>query len=424
MKTKAILMVMIALMGIYIFAPIVNAETVEEWNEKGVQVNATSSNMMTYTSEEYGFSIGFFEDWSVRPNYLGEAVVFEGPQLDGYIINVGIKTEELQTAIPLEEYVNVSGKTLETTCLTHHIDEEYSTTINGEPAVIGVYSWTVAKDIPEFKGKVAFFVKNTTAYTILCGAMPSAYNEANENYFEPMIQSFKFIPTFAPIVNAETAEEWNEKVEDYNKAIVLNPYDAEAYFSRGLTYSHLEEYERAIEDYSKAIVLNPKYAVAYYNRGLTYDILYQYERAIEDYSKAIELDPKYAVAYTNRGVVYDDLEQYKRAIEDYNKALELDPNDILAYNGRGLTYSHLKEYERAIEDYSKAIELDPKYAVAYNNRGIVYDILGQYERAIEDYNKAIELDPNYVNAYYNRGIAYYDLMQYERAIEDYNKAIE
>ncbi len=36
MKTKAIPIVMVALIGVCIFASIVSAETAEEWNEKGV----------------------------------------------------------------------------------------------------------------------------------------------------------------------------------------------------------------------------------------------------------------------------------------------------------------------------------------------------------------------------------------------------
>jgi len=77
---------------------------------------------------------------------------------------------------------------------------------------------------------------------------------------------------FAPIVSAETAEEWNEK---------------------GISFGKAGEYEKAIECFDKAIGLNPNYAWAYNNRGLTYQYLDQYERAIEDNNKAIELNPNF-----------------------------------------------------------------------------------------------------------------------------------
>ena len=186
---------------------------------------------------------------------------------------------------------------------------------------------------------------------------------------------------FAPIVCAETAEEWIE---------------------RGISFGLSGEHEKKIECFNKAIELNPDYAEAYNDRGNAYCYLKQYERAIEDFNKAIELNPNDALAYYNRGLAYCDLKEYERAMEDYNKAIELNPDYAEAYNNRGTAYGDLKEYERAIEDYNKAIELNPDFAGAYNNRGNAYCYLKQYERAIEDSNKARELNPNYAEAYHNR----------------------
>ena len=63
----------------------------------------------------------------------------------------------------------------------------------------------------------------------------------------------------------------------------------------------LKQYKEAIADYDKAIELNPKDADTYYNRGAAKNHLKQHKEAIADYDKAIELDPKDADAYYNRG---------------------------------------------------------------------------------------------------------------------------
>ena len=39
-----------------------------------------------------------------------------------------------------------------------------------------------------------------------------------------------------------------------------------AYFNRGFSFDKIGEYDRAIEDYSKAVQLDPSSAYAYYNR--------------------------------------------------------------------------------------------------------------------------------------------------------------
>ena len=78
-------------------------------------------------------------------------------------------------------------------------------------------------------------------------------------------------------------------IADYNKAIELNPNDADAYVNRGVAKHHLEDYRGAIADYSKAIELNPNVAVAYYNRGVAKEILGQKDEGCMDYRKAGEL---------------------------------------------------------------------------------------------------------------------------------------
>ena len=69
----------------------------------------------------------------------------------------------------------------------------------------------------------------------------------------------------------------------------------------GVVWFHKQsDYDRAIEDYNRAIDLNPDHADAYSNRGLVCEIKGDYDRAIEDYNKAIELKPDLAEAYRGR----------------------------------------------------------------------------------------------------------------------------
>ena len=54
-----------------------------------------------------------------------------------------------------------------------------------------------------------------------------------------------------------------------------------------------KDYKGAIEEYSKAIMLDPKFKEAYRNRGMAKHELQDYQGAIADYSKAIEIDTEF-----------------------------------------------------------------------------------------------------------------------------------
>ncbi|MBI5237593.1 MAG: tetratricopeptide repeat protein [Deltaproteobacteria bacterium] len=65
--------------------------------------------------------------------------------------------------------------------------------------------------------------------------------------------------------------------------------DADAYINRGNAYYKKGQHDRAIEDFNKAIALNPKLAEVYSNRGLAYGEKGQLDRTISDVQKACDM---------------------------------------------------------------------------------------------------------------------------------------
>jgi tetratricopeptide (TPR) repeat protein len=102
--------------------------------------------------------------------------------------------------------------------------------------------------------------------------------------------------------------------------------------------------DRAIEDYNKAIQLNPNLAEAYYNRGVAYDDKGQYNEAIKDFDEAIRINPNLVEAYCNRGVAYYAKGQYNEAIKDFDEAIRINPNLAEAYYNRGNAYTYKGQY--------------------------------------------------------------------------------
>ena len=211
---------------------------------------------------------------------------------------------------------------------------------------------------------------------------------------------------------------------DYDKALELNPEHSNAYINRGATKDALGDYEGALADYDKALEINPSSALMYSNRGNAKHALGDDEGALADYDKAIEINPMDALAYFNRGAAKGALGDDKGALADYDKALEIDPSNALIYNNRGNTKGALDDYEGALADYDKALEINPEYVNAYNNRGAAKGVLGDYKGALADYDKALEINPEHAGAYNNRGAAKYALNRANEAIADYGKALE
>lgn len=118
--------------------------------------------------------------------------------------------------------------------------------------------------------------------------------------------------------------EFDKAIEQFNKAIELNPNSAGLYNNRGVSYFRKQNFDQAIRDYNKAIELNPNHFLAYYLRGLVYQIKGNYTQAIKDFTKAIELQPSYTSIYSNRSNAYDEIGEKAKAEADRQKVRELE----------------------------------------------------------------------------------------------------
>jgi len=179
--------------------------------------------------------------------------------------------------------------------------------------------------------------------------------------------------------------------------IKQNPNCPEAYLIRGEVYSQID-FQQAIEDFEKAIRIEPNMPQSYFSRGVLYANSGDNNKAFSDFSKVIELDANYAEAYANRANMYLKLREPQKAINDCTKAIELSQDNFEPYFNRGLAYANTGEFAKALDDYNKVIELAPENSEAYAKCGLLHQQLGNVQDAIRSYEKFLELDPNNKNA--------------------------
>jgi tetratricopeptide (TPR) repeat protein len=138
---------------------------------------------------------------------------------------------------------------------------------------------------------------------------------------------------------------------------------ANDFFKSGQAKWARDDFRGALDDYSRAIKLNPEFAEAYNSRGSAKVALGDLHGAIEDFNTAIKLNPNFAEAYNGRGSarLRSDI---AGSIADDTKALELKPDFVDAYFNRAFAKQTKGDMAGAIADYSKALELKPDLAIA------------------------------------------------------------
>ncbi len=121
--------------------------------------------------------------------------------------------------------------------------------------------------------------------------------------------------------------------------------DADSYSNRGLGKLMSLEYIGAIDDFNKAIDLNPNYASAYYLRGSAKYGLCDYDGALDDCNEAININPKHYPSYEKRGESKKKLGDKTGSIQDIKRAKEIESNNENAFDSSEITFDYMKVIE-------------------------------------------------------------------------------
>lgn len=124
----------------------------------------------------------------------------------------------------------------------------------------------------------------------------------------------------------------------YNNRGMAHTDKGNSALTHGMKRDAKTEYELAIEDYKKALALDPEDAKTHSNLGIVYHHLQDYDKAIENLTWAIErlskvsnLDADDAKTFSNslyyRGRSYAMTRKFYLAKKDFEKILSINPND-------------------------------------------------------------------------------------------------
>ena len=233
-----------------------------------------------------------------------------------------------------------------------------------------------------------------------------------------------------------TAEEYDDALEAYNKAVQLKPI-ASAYYHIGWIYNDRDQFAQAIEPLSQAARLRANYAEPRQELGYAYYKLGRSQEAIPEYQNAISLKPDYGLAYLGLGDVYfNQTKQYAPAMNAYREGVRFKTDNATAFYNLAWCYIELNRHADAAPAARQAIALKADYAEAYNELGYANRMLGGqqpkgsaraqqlFNDALVAYREAVQLKPNYGLAYTGLGDVYFvELKQYRQSIPAYEQSI-
>jgi tetratricopeptide (TPR) repeat protein len=142
--------------------------------------------------------------------------------------------------------------------------------------------------------------------------------------------------------------------------------DAQAATRRGQTLARSGKAEEARAEFDRAIAIDPYNAQALYSRGLLHQSEQRHQPAIDDFTAANGLTPQRAEPLLARAVSYLALDKIKEAAADLDEAVQADPQNGQIWTTRGLAYERLGDKAKAAGSYSRAINLRPRDEAARN----------------------------------------------------------
>lgn len=131
------------------------------------------------------------------------------------------------------------------------------------------------------------------------------------------------------------ANDYGKVIIDLSRCLELDPntysHEPAVFGNRGIAYHRLGKLKEALEDFDKALGLNPRYVFALTNRARLYADLKQFDLAFKDFDTAIAYESNNADALFWRGTLYYTTGKQDSALNDFMKVVNLNPQHVVAH---------------------------------------------------------------------------------------------
>ena len=180
---------------------------------------------------------------------------------------------------------------------------------------------------------------------------------------------------------------------EWKEALRINPTFVRPVNALGALCGKQRRYSEALPYLQRAILLDPGNADSHLNLGAMYAETGSPDRAEEQFRTAVSLAPLNFAAHNVLGKLYFDSGRLNDAEEQFRESLDCDPN-LAALDYLGYVYQRRGDSARAEKAFKAALALDGADSHAHFNLGLIYAATGRKAQAVEELQAALAADPN------------------------------
>lgn len=182
-------------------------------------------------------------------------------------------------------------------------------------------------------------------------------------------------------------------------------------------------FDQAVENWRKALEMNPEDGQAHFNLGYSLNETGQPAEAMAEYRKASELSPDNPIVLANYALALAQSGNLDEAIVNYRKSLALNAGNPAVEADLGVALFDRGQAAEGVEHLRHAVGLDPEFAEGRNKLGFILAKTGQVDEAVTHLEKAVALNPDSVEYRFNLGYVLGLKESYVQAIAQLEKAV-
>ncbi len=189
------------------------------------------------------------------------------------------------------------------------------------------------------------------------------------------------------------------------RALKLNDLLAPVHVTLGIIRAGTGEASLSLADFDRALALDPADADALREKARAYEALGRAGEAEAALLKAVEIRPSYWGNHSQLGAFYFRQGRYADAERAFRRAIDLTPDNVRVWASLGGVLQTAGRAEEAAAALERSLALQPTYRAA-SNLGVLEFERGRYAEAARAFGRALALDDRDYRVWRNLGLSY------------------